>query len=58
MALEGSLEGVGQQLGHAVVELDGRPTQRYLEVVTGAFRVQVTERCVDVLQRDKKLQFK
>ena len=43
MALVGPLQGMGQQLGHAVVELDGGAGQGYLEAVAQAPGVQVAE---------------
>ncbi|TNN35596.1 hypothetical protein EYF80_054238 [Liparis tanakae] len=54
VALEGPLQRVGQELGHAVVQLDGRPAQGHLEAIAHALGVQVAERRVGVLQNERK----
>lgn len=43
MCLEGPLEWVGQELGHAVVKLHSRARQRHLILVICALGVQVAE---------------
>lgn len=50
VTLERSLQRMSEQLCHAVVQLNGGSTQGDLEVITHAFRVQVTEGSVVVLE--------
>lgn len=50
MALERPLQGVGQKLGHTVVQLDGGGAQGHLETITHAFGVQVPKGSINVLK--------
>lgn len=54
VGLEGALEGVGQELGHAVVQLHGWAREGHLILVVGAFGVQVAEEGTHLLGEEEE----